>query len=438
MPLDRTTCTLMLSAFAIISFTPQSFAITAEVKPHEVTIFPAVKAKEAAVPEAQPVEVTVFPAVKPEVKPLSVTVYPAVPVPQPEQKAASLKIGSWGGAYVESQKLALFAPFKAETGTAIDVALHHSAETLENATLPYDVTDLPPAMVEAACAKGLLLPLDVAKLPAGADGTAAADDFLPGAITRCGVGSVAWSTVIVADKATFKNPPSRVADFFNLQKFPGKRGLPRSPRYVLELALLADGVPAAEVYATLATPEGLVRAAKKLTPLRKKNAILWWSTPKQSLQIIKDQTAAMALTYSGRAFQEVATDAQRLNISFDGAIYDVDMWAISAKTKFPKQAAEFIAFATKTDRLAEQIRWFPYGPLRKSAVAIAGNHQTLGLELAGFLPTAQSNFSSALKFDAAWWTVHEAEIGEKFNRFVETGFLEPPPVKPAKQAKKKK
>ena len=293
-------------------------------------------------------------------------------------------------------------------------------------------------MVEVGCAKGFLEPVDAAKLAKGADGSSASDDFFPGAITRCGVASVAWSTVIVSDKATFKAAPGRASDFFDLRKFPGKRGLPRSPRYVLELALLADGVAPADVYATLATPEGLIRAAKKLSLLRKKNLITWWSTPKESLRIVKDQTVVMSLSYSGRAFQEVATDAQRLNVLFDGAIYDVDVWAVSAKSKYKRQAAEFVAFATKSDRLAEQVRWFPYGPMRKSAVALVGNHQTLDLDLQPFLPTAPANFSGALKFDAAWWGQHEAEIGEKFNRFVETGSLEPPPLKPAKPAKKKK
>ena len=68
-------------------------------------------------------------------------------------------------------------------------------------------------------------------LPAGADGTPAADDFLPGAVTECAVSTDIWSTVFAYDTTKFTGDgPTTVADFFDLEKFPGKRGLRRAPR----------------------------------------------------------------------------------------------------------------------------------------------------------------------------------------------------------------
>ena len=55
------------------------------------------------------------------------------------------------------------------------------------------------------------------------------------------------------DKIT-DGPPQSWADFWDTEKFPGKRGLRRGPKYTLEFALMADGVPPAEVYQTCCAP----------------------------------------------------------------------------------------------------------------------------------------------------------------------------------------
>jgi len=41
------------------------------------------------------------------------------------------------------------------------------------------------------------------------------------------------------------------ADFWDIRKFPGKRGLRHSAKYTLEIALLADGRRTKDVYARL-------------------------------------------------------------------------------------------------------------------------------------------------------------------------------------------
>ncbi len=52
-----------------------------------------------------------------------------------------------------------------------------------------------------------------------------------------------------ADK--LKTAPSGWADFWDVKKFPGKRGMRKGTRYNLEFALMADGVAPADVYKAL-------------------------------------------------------------------------------------------------------------------------------------------------------------------------------------------
>ena len=66
-----------------------------------------------------------------------------------------------------------------------------------------------------------------------------------------------WATVVAYDnEAVGSNPPGGLADFFDVKKYPGKRGLRRDPWVIMEWALMADGVAPDKVYETLATEEG--------------------------------------------------------------------------------------------------------------------------------------------------------------------------------------
>ena len=65
-----------------------------------------------------------------------------------------------------------------------------------------------------------------------------------------------------------------LSDFFNLDAFPGKRGLRKSPKANLEMALAADGVASADIYEVLGTDEGVDRAFAKLDTI--KDSVIWW------------------------------------------------------------------------------------------------------------------------------------------------------------------
>ena len=81
-------------------------------------------------------------------------------------------------------------------------------------------------------------------LAPAADGTPAEQDFLPGAIHECGVATIVWTTIVAYDKTKFPGEkPSKLADFFDVKKFPGMRGISKRPVVAMEFALMADGVP---------------------------------------------------------------------------------------------------------------------------------------------------------------------------------------------------
>ena len=55
------------------------------------------------------------------------------------------------------------------------------------------------------------------------------------------MGTIVYSTIFAYDADKLKPGPTTIADLFDLKKFPGKRGLQKSPFVNLEFALMADG-----------------------------------------------------------------------------------------------------------------------------------------------------------------------------------------------------
>lgn len=89
-------------------------------------------------------------------------------------------------------------------------------------------------------------------------------------------------------------PLTNWADFWDVQKFPGKRSLPDIPYYSLPIALLADGVSPQSLY-----PIDFDRAFKSLDRI-KKHVSVWWGTGAQAPQLLADNEVQYAAVYSGR------------------------------------------------------------------------------------------------------------------------------------------
>lgn len=345
------------------------------------------------------------------------------PAGDAKQSDATLSVATWGGAYGQSQEIVYFEPFTQKTGIKIktetyDGTLAAIKDKITGSSSPFDVVDLSLGALEALCRGGQLETLESSMLDSGPGGQSVTDDFISGGITSCGIASVAWSTAIAFDRQAFtKAQPSKIADLLDTQHFPGKRALPNSPRHTLELALLADGVDPNDVYRQLGTPEGADRAFKALDKI--KAQILWWDKAEDALALLMQRKAAMTAGYSGRIFRAAVGARQRVDVLWDGQIYDLDLWAIPKGAANKDDAKRFIAFATEPAQMAAQAELIAYGPMRKSAIALVGKHPSVGIEMKSYLPTAPDNFRKALRFDEVWWDEHGADLAKRFQAWRE-------------------
>lgn len=333
------------------------------------------------------------------------------------QETRTLSIATWGGAYGQSQEIAFFEPFAKETGTKMVTEIYDGSleaiRRLIKADSPVDVVDVSPATLATLCGEGLFETIDPASLDPAPGTESVEQDFFPGSLSTCGVASMAWSMAIAFDRRSFpKNPPSGIAALLDAKTFPGKRALPDGPRYTLELALLADGVPLENVYSELATQAGADRAFAALD--RIKGNILWWDEAQEPIEWLLEKKVVMAASYSGRIFRATVGLRERLGIIWDGQIYDLDLWAIPKGAKNKDAAKQFIGFATKPERLAAQAQLIAYGPMRKSALDLVGPHPVINVDIKSFLPTSPDNFKKALRFDDTWWSQNGEPLKQRF------------------------
>jgi putative spermidine/putrescine transport system substrate-binding protein len=336
-------------------------------------------------------------------------------------QAQEVTVMSWGGAYTVSQVEAYHKPFTEQTGIkVISVDADNPATPIkamvEAGNVTIDVADVEYADAIRLCDEGLLEPIDPAILPAAPDGTPAMDDFLPGAVTECAVATIVFSTVYAYDSTKFPEGPKTMADFFDLEKFPGKRGMRKGAKANLEMALMADGVPAAEVYSVLETPEGVDRAFAMLDKIKKDT--IWWEAGAQPPQLLADGEVAMTTAYNGRIFAAAVSEGKPFETVWDGQVYEYDLFVIPKGAPNLEAAKQFIAFSTDTQRLADQAKWISYGPARKSSGALVGLYQDGKTEMAPHMPTSAENLTNALPSSYDFWVDRDTELNERFNAWL--------------------
>ena len=313
-----------------------------------------------------------------------------------------LTIVNFGGANANAQKKAFYEPYE-KTGTKV-VAVEYNGEQakvkvmVDTKNVTWDAVEVESPDVARGCDEGLFEKLDWSKVGNKAD-------FLPAAVTDCGIGIFVWSTVMAYNGDKLKVGPKTWADFWDTKKFPGKRGLRKGARYNLEFALMADGVKPADVYKTLATKEGADRAFRKLGEL--KSSIQWWEAGAQPPQFLVAGDVVMSTVYNGR-IDAANREGKNLVIAWTGGIYDLDYWVIPKGDANKDAALKFIAFASTPAAQAEYAKNIAYGPTNTKALA------KLDAKTLSNLPTAPANAKDALQFNLKFWADQGEDLEKRF------------------------
>lgn len=322
----------------------------------------------------------------------------------------SLTVTSWGGAYQKAQQKTFFEPFNKATGIKVredewDGSVAKIKAMVETKQVTWDVVSVLSDNVLQGCEEGWLEKIDYSKL-------GGKDQFVEGSAMECGVGTDIYATIFAYNKDKFpKGGPSTMADLFDAKKFPGPRAFYKSPKTTLEFALIADGVPAKDVYKVLATKAGVDRAFKKLDTI-KPHVKVWWSAGAQPPQLLADGEVVMTVAWNGRIQDAIKANRKPFQIVWDGQAMDVEYFAIPKGAKNLDAAKKFLAFAMKPEVLARQTDYISYGPTVKAALA------HVKPEVLAELPNAPQNAKNAFVLSPQFWADHEQELTERFNKWL--------------------
>lgn len=322
-------------------------------------------------------------------------------------EADSLTVTMWGGGAQTAHVNTVFQPWADEN----DIELKQDQPTdyakldamIDAGKVTWGVVEVEPNYSATACEAGDLVPLTDAVKAA-----AEKAEVAPEQLSDCGIPILQYTFSIAYNTDTFGDShPESWEEFFDTEKFPGKRGF---WRYVtggaFEAALIADGVAPEDLY-----PLDLDRAFAKLDTI--KDDIVWYDTGDEQVQLVASGEAPLVQAWNGR-IANAAKEGQPVANEFNENLISYDHVVIP--TGYPN-----------TDLAMEWMEWFLSNAEAQSNQAIESGYGTaspLALDLLdddvkSVLAGGEDvNSVSAATIDYEYWAENYGPVTERFNTWV--------------------
>ncbi|MFI4994946.1 MAG: ABC transporter substrate-binding protein [Hyphomicrobiales bacterium] len=312
-----------------------------------------------------------------------------------------VSVSSWGGTFQDAEREAMFQPFEKATGIKVVEGTQPYGTKIrvmvKSGNIEWDAAEVVPADLFILANEGLLEPIDYSKFDKDVLASYAKD-----ALHKYGVGTVTYGRVIAwnTKKYSQATAPKNWVEFFDVQKFPGRRVLDAGDYTFppIEYALLGDGVKPDALY-----PLDFERAYKMLTKI-KPFVIKWAKGSSEAPQALVDGEADLAVVSHSRIAQ-LKEDGAPVDFTMNGDLLKRDYWVIPKGTKHYEAAMKFIEFVSRPEQLAATANKLPVGsPSSKS-------FDFINPKRAPQLPTYAENLKTAIYISDEWWAETDAKTG---------------------------
>lgn len=311
-----------------------------------------------------------------------------------------------GGPFGEAFSRAFYAPFKAATGVTVIGEPSDSEPSgmvkamVEAGNYRWNMAHLSNSTHLSLVNLGYLEPV----APKGGPGPwlsklpdTMRDEFIAGVDI--------YATVIAYREDAVKKPPQNWKDFYDIDGFPGLRGLRRNPFDTLEEALLADGVAPGDLY-----PLDLDRAFKKLDTIKQKIGA-WWENGAQSSQFLRTGEVDILPIWNGRA-QVAIDDGAPAKLVWNQALWTYEGFTILKGAPNADICREFIEFCCQPKQQAIFTETLAYGP------TAPGAFDYIPAERAKLLPNNPTYFPHMTRVDSDYWGKHKDAVTDRFNSWL--------------------
>ncbi len=347
--------------------------------------------------------------------------------------AKAVTVASWGGAYTESQQKA-YADTYSDPGSIqfenYNGGLGEVRAQVESGSVAWDIVDVLPSDAITGCDEGLFEDLtasgDMANFSKGPDGETMQQDMENNGLEYhsawdCCAPQIFWTYVVFFDPDAFPgDKPSSMADFFDVEKFPGKRGIHTWATGVIEKAMVADGVKPTAVPHVLANQAGAIdRAFAKMDTI--KDHVVFWSSGSKPLELVKSGEVVMAIAYNGRVGAANLAEGENFEYIWEGQVLDQEYLCLLQGAPNRDAAIDFMIHATTPEAQAEQAKYITYGPMRASGIPIIKAGEPFGpggQEIMPHMPNTPERLKVSIVSDPQWWSDYGAEINERYSAWM--------------------
>ncbi|SEQ18770.1 putative spermidine/putrescine transport system substrate-binding protein [Faunimonas pinastri] len=318
-------------------------------------------------------------------------------------EASEIVLCNWGGAAVDAFQKAFGEPFTRKSGTKVTVdgagpSTSAIRAMVEANAVTWDATD--GGMTDAVTLSkgGYVQPIDYKIVDRTKVG--------PGMSAEFGIGNYVFSNVLTYDSAKTKGvAPAGWADFFDTEKFPGKRTMCKWVQGQLEAVLLADGVPPEKIY-----PLDVDRAFKKLKPLLPN--LIFWDAGAQSQQLFRDGEVVMGNIWHTRASLLRKETQERLTWTWAQNLLFVSAWSVPKNNPAGAKVFDFINSSLDPEGQITLLRLMGNGPTNPKAL------EMLTAEDRKISPSTPENATTQFKVDPAYYAENEADLQNRYLDFI--------------------
>ena len=337
---------------------------------------------------------------------------------------AEVNFVSWGGAYAESQQKAYVDTYQGGDVNFLEYqgGLDEIRNQVNSGNVTWDIVDVLSHDAIVGCNEDLFEELDRDMFEKAPDGTPMDDDIMMEVPNDCVVPQIFWSYITFYNEGYFKGTqPSTIADFFDLNKFPGKRGLRSWPHGLIEMALIADGVAISNVYKVMSTEAGIDQAFNMLDKIE--DDVVFWSSGEEPLELVRSGKVSMSLAFNGRVGSAVLTGKDKFITIWDGQVLDADWLVVVKGAPNLEEAKKFLIHASAPAQQAGQARFINYGPMRASAFDIIRAGEPLfytGKNILEHMPNRPEVMARSIIANPEWWTDFGESVEERFTAWMVT------------------
>ncbi len=314
-------------------------------------------------------------------------------------QAKEIVLANYGGDAATSMDESFGKPYTADTG--IPVVIDGSGPTLgkiramvQSGNVTWDVCDSSPGDSFILGRAGELEEIDYSIVDK--------NNMLPGFDMPYCAGISAYSFVLAFDrKAVGETPPANWVDFWDVKKYPGKRGLWHDMTGVLEAALMADGVARDALY-----PLDVDRAFKKIEEI--KEHTIFWSSGSNSQQLLRDGEVVMAQIWSTRARILSDETQDRLSWTWNDGLLLAGVFSVPKGNPAGKEAMKFINSVLTPERQIAFLRTLGSGPSNPAAAKI------VPADLERINPTSEQALAQQGISNDAWYADNYEKTFERY------------------------